>query len=437
MNTPAITLSHVYKQYHLKGHNYCDALRDITLTLERGEIVGLIGSNGAGKSTLLKIMSKITAPTTGTIVSTGRIGSLLEVGTLFHPDLSGKENVLFTARLLGMSRQSAQESLTAIFSFADIQEGFINTPIRHYSTGMTLRLAFALLVIAQPDILIIDEAFAVGDAVFQKKCIDEFMRIAKSGKTIVLASHDMPLLKRITTRCIHLEHGSIVEDGTPTDVIAKYLQHESVLAHTKEAMSIKKIRHKYDERLSLSLKEYLLYHQQNIHFAQSSWLTHESTRNPLDAWIYQEIFTTVQPDIVLEIGSYSKGNTLYLKNLLTLIGTGEVISIPQNDTSMYEDVRQRCEYKEVLVIHGGPHDSASVLRDLERYAPLVSVGSYYIVEDTIIDLFNWGDSIGSPTPGPLDAVLTFLEHHSEFQIDTTRERYLATYHPYGFLKKIR
>lgn len=203
------------------------ALRDVSLKIAHGEIVGLIGVNGAGKSTLLKILSRITAPTTGRVVLHGRVGSLLEVGTGFHPELTGHENIFLNGAILGMSRQEVRERLDDIIAFAEM-ERFIHTPVKRYSSGMTVRLAFAVAAHLESEIMIVDEVLAVGDAAFQKKCIDKMRDVAGAGRTIILVSHNLSTISRICERGIWMDQGKVRMDGDVLDVIEQYERSSSV-----------------------------------------------------------------------------------------------------------------------------------------------------------------------------------------------------------------
>jgi lipopolysaccharide transport system ATP-binding protein len=192
------------------------ALKDISFTIEPGEVVGIIGRNGAGKSTLLKILSRVTEPTIGRVQLYGRIGSLLEVGTGFHPELTGRENVFLNGAILGMTRIEIQRKFEEIVAFSEIEK-FIDTPVKWYSTGMYLRLAFAVAAHFEPEILIIDEVLAVGDANFQEKCLNKMNDLRRGGRTILFVSHNMAAVSRLCKRVISLSEGMIVSDG-PTAV---------------------------------------------------------------------------------------------------------------------------------------------------------------------------------------------------------------------------
>jgi len=207
------------------------ALRNVSFEVAEGEVVGVIGRNGAGKSTLLKIISRITPPTEGRVRVRGRVGSLLEVGTGFHPELTGRENVFLSGAVLGMRKADIVRQLDQIVDFAGI-ERFLDTPIKRYSTGMYLRLAFAVAAHLETDILLVDEVLAVGDAEFQRKCLGRMAEIGATGRTVLFVSHSMPSLLRLCPRLILLDRGGVVADGVAHEVVRTYL--ESGLATAAE-----------------------------------------------------------------------------------------------------------------------------------------------------------------------------------------------------------
>jgi len=200
------------------------ALRDVGFEVATGEAVGIIGRNGAGKSTLLKILSRITEPTTGRIDLYGRVGSLLEVGTGFHPELTGRENIFLNGAILGMQRVEIERKFDEIVSFAEI-ERFLDTPVKRYSSGMYMRLAFAVAAHLEPEILLVDEVLAVGDAQFQKKCLGKMGEVAREGRTVLFVSHNMMAVQNLCRRAIWLDGGQIVGSGESGQVVADYLQH--------------------------------------------------------------------------------------------------------------------------------------------------------------------------------------------------------------------
>ena len=206
--------------------DYVWALKDINFEVKQGEVLGIIGKNGAGKSTLLKILSKITSPTTGSIKSRGRVASLLEVGTGFHGEMTGRENIFLNGAILGMTKKEITAKLDEIIDFSGC-ERYIDTPVKRYSSGMTVRLAFAVAAFLEPDILIIDEVLAVGDAEFQKKAIGKMQEISKGeGRTVLFVSHNMDAVMRLCTKAMLLKDGTILEYGSTAKIIDSYLKSE-------------------------------------------------------------------------------------------------------------------------------------------------------------------------------------------------------------------
>ena len=203
------------------------ALKDVSLEVREGEVLGLIGRNGAGKTTLLKILSRITKPTRGWAEIRGRVGSLLEVGTGFHPELTGRENTFLSGAILGMGKSEIKSKFDEIVAFAELEQ-FIDTPVKHYSSGMYVRLAFAVAAHLEPEILFVDEVLAVGDAAFQKKCLGKMGNVARQGRTILFVSHNMPALKRLCTRVVWLNGGQVIDGGDPRKVIDHYLQTNAI-----------------------------------------------------------------------------------------------------------------------------------------------------------------------------------------------------------------
>jgi len=241
---PILEVHHLAKKYRIKhlpggylslrerilsalkfGHTVLEdfwAINDVSFEVQPGESIGIIGRNGAGKSTLLKILSKITPPTKGKIVTRGRMASLLEVGTGFHPELTGRENIFFNGSLLGMKRKEIELKFAEIVEFSGVEK-FLDTPLKHYSSGMQLRLAFSVAAFLEPEILIIDEVLAVGDAEFQKKCLGKMEDVSKSGRTILFVSHNMGAIKQLCTKCILLANGSIDFIGEVQEATSRYL----------------------------------------------------------------------------------------------------------------------------------------------------------------------------------------------------------------------
>ncbi|MDQ5846688.1 MAG: polysaccharide ABC transporter ATP-binding protein, partial [Acidobacteriota bacterium] len=199
------------------------ALDNVSFDVQAGEVVGIIGRNGAGKSTLLKILSRITEPTAGRVELWGRVGSLLEVGTGFHPELTGRENIFLNGAILGMKRAEIERKFDEIVAFAEV-ERFIDTPVKRYSSGMFLRLAFAVAAHLEPEILVVDEVLAVGDASFQKKCLGKMSDVAKAGRTVLFVSHNMGAIQGLCERALWLAGGKLVGQGEANQVVAEYME---------------------------------------------------------------------------------------------------------------------------------------------------------------------------------------------------------------------
>ena len=198
------------------------ALKDVSFEVKRGEVVGIIGRNGAGKSTLLKILSRITEPTEGQVAIYGRVSSLLEVGTGFHPELTGRENIYLNGAILGMRRAEIERQFDKIVAFAEVDK-FLNTPVKHYSSGMYLRLAFAVAAHLEPEILLVDEVLAVGDAAFQKKCLGKMENVAQEGRTVLFVSHNMGAIDSLCESCFWLDDGTLKLQGRTNEVIDTYM----------------------------------------------------------------------------------------------------------------------------------------------------------------------------------------------------------------------
>jgi len=199
------------------------ALRDVSFSVHEGEVVGIIGRNGAGKSTLLKILTRITPPTEGSIIMRGRVASLLEVGTGFHPELTGRENVYLNGAVLGMSHAEVRRKFDEILAFSEVEK-FIDTPVKHYSSGMYVRLAFSVAAHLEPEILLVDEVLAVGDAEFQKKCLGKMGDVAKGGRTVLFVSHNLIAVQSLCENAVWLDRGSLFREGKSSQVVAEYLR---------------------------------------------------------------------------------------------------------------------------------------------------------------------------------------------------------------------
>ncbi|HZW05052.1 MAG TPA: polysaccharide ABC transporter ATP-binding protein [Anaerolineaceae bacterium] len=222
------TVQNIFNSNHADDNGLTDradsiwALRDVNFEVRRGEVIGVIGHNGAGKSTLLKILTRITEPTRGTVDLWGRVGSLLEVGTGFHKELTGAENVYLNGAILGMTRAEIDHKFDEIVEFAEVEK-FIHTPVKYYSSGMAVRLAFAVAAHLEPEILLVDEVLAVGDASFQRKCLAKMEEVGQEGRTVLFVSHHMPHITRLCERTVLLKDGTVLADGPTNEVVADYL----------------------------------------------------------------------------------------------------------------------------------------------------------------------------------------------------------------------
>ena len=215
------------------------AVKDLSFEVKQGEVLGIIGRNGAGKSTLLKILSKITPPTSGQIMLRGRVSSLLEVGTGFHQELTGRENVYLNGTILGMRKKEVDRKFDEIVNFSGVEK-FLDTPVKRYSSGMRVRLAFAVAAHLEPEILIIDEVLAVGDAQFQKKCLNKMQEVGQEGRTVLFVSHNMPAVTRMCERAILLHNGQLKQDGIASEVVSEYLSTGLGMSNIKEWADITK-----------------------------------------------------------------------------------------------------------------------------------------------------------------------------------------------------
>ncbi len=241
MTDTAIQIEHLSKRYRLgastgiaqllRRGSHLDALHDVSFEVARGEAIGIIGRNGAGKSTLLKILSQITPPSSGRVMLRGRVASLLEVGTGFHPELSGRENIYLNGSLLGLKRREIKAKFDQITEFSGV-EHFLDTPVKRYSSGMRVRLAFAVAAHLEPEILVVDEVLAVGDAAFQQKCIGKMQDVASGGRTVLFVSHNMGAVTALCSQAVLLESGRLQQMGPSTEIVRAYQSHASHIAET-------------------------------------------------------------------------------------------------------------------------------------------------------------------------------------------------------------
>ncbi len=251
---PYLKIGEVNDRTTLGDSDYVWALKDIKFEVQQGEVLGIIGKNGAGKSTLLKLLSRVTAPSTGKIICHGRIASLLEVGTGFHPELTGRENIFLNGAILGMTKKEIASKFDEIVDFAGCQK-YIETPVKRYSSGMYVRLAFAVAAHLEPDILIVDEVLAVGDAEFQKKAIGKMQDVSNnSGRTVLFVSHNMAAVKSLCTRALVLENGVIAFEGKTDDAVSFYLKGGSNLMNSRNFESL--INHEIFKLHEIKIKNF-------------------------------------------------------------------------------------------------------------------------------------------------------------------------------------
>lgn len=224
---PALLLARENRRTQKGDSEYVWALKDVNFEVAHGDVLGIVGKNGAGKSTLLKVLSKVTAPTTGTLTINGRIASLLEVGTGFHPELSGRENIYLNGHILGMNKAEIDSKFDEIVDFAGV-ERYLETPVKRYSSGMYVRLAFAVAAHLEPEILIVDEVLAVGDAEFQRKCLGKMRDVSsKQGRTILFVSHNMDAISRLCNKCMYMKYGTVQSIGSTDSIIQQYISSET------------------------------------------------------------------------------------------------------------------------------------------------------------------------------------------------------------------
>jgi len=296
------------------------ALKDVTFDVQQCEVLGIIGRNGAGKSTLLKILSKITEPTEGVIRIRGRVGSLLEVGTGFHPELSGRENIYMNGAILGMSRSEIKRKFDEIVAFAEIEK-FIDTPVKRYSSGMYVRLAFAVAAHLEPEILLIDEVLAVGDATFQKKCLGKMGDITKEGRTILFISHNMSAIQTLCKRVIYLDTGMIVGNGDPSDQISNYLNAHQNIKQINSQTSIKLGQDFYLQEFILNPNP--IESGSPLNFKIKFWSSHPCQISELAILIYSEL------GIRISILDLRKSDGYFnLNGINPILIQGEIKSLP-------------------------------------------------------------------------------------------------------------
>ena len=324
-----------------KPTNTFYALDDVSFNVNPGESIGIIGKNGAGKSTLLKILSKITPPTSGRIISRGRIASLLEVGTGFHPELSGRENIFMNGSILGMRKQEIAKHFDAIVEFSGVEK-FIDTPLKRYSSGMQLRLAFAVAAHLEPEVLVIDEVLAVGDAEFQKKCLGKMNEVSKSGRTVLFVSHDMNAIEQLCSKTIILQKGKLKAYGDTHQLINAYLNEDNNYEKSNVSLS----ENVFLEQMSFDTNDF--YSGEDLHFSVKLRFTHlRPVVNDFCILIYSLKGTRVG---IIDLRPHLHKMTV-AENHLTLQGSLQNFNLVEGEYSLGLFCNINDERKEILDVN--------------------------------------------------------------------------------------
>ena len=324
-----------------KPTNTFYALDDVSFNVNPGESIGIIGKNGAGKSTLLKILSKITPPTSGRIISRGRIASLLEVGTGFHPELSGRENIFMNGSILGMRKQEIAKHFDAIVEFSGVEK-FIDTPLKRYSSGMQLRLAFAVAAHLEPEVLVIDEVLAVGDAEFQKKCLGKMNEVSKSGRTVLFVSHDMNAIEQLCSKTIILQKGKLKAYGDTHQLINAYLNEDNNYEKSNVSLS----ENVFLEQMSFDTNDF--YSGEDLHFFVKLRFTHlRPVVNDFCILIYSLKGTRVG---IIDLRPHLHKMTV-AENHLTLQGSLQNFNLVEGEYSLGLFCNINDERKEILDVN--------------------------------------------------------------------------------------
>jgi lipopolysaccharide transport system ATP-binding protein len=324
-----------------KPTNTFYALNDVSFNVNPGESIGIIGKNGAGKSTLLKILSKITPPTSGRIISRGRIASLLEVGTGFHPELSGRENIFMNGSILGMRKQEIAKHFDAIVEFSGVEK-FIDTPLKRYSSGMQLRLAFAVAAHLEPEVLVIDEVLAVGDAEFQKKCLGKMNEVSKSGRTVLFVSHDMNAIEQLCSKTIILQKGKLEAYGDTHQLINAYLNEDNNYEKSNVSLS----ENVFLEQMSFDTNDF--YSGEDLHFSVKLRFTHlRPVVNDFCILIYSLKGTRVG---IIDLRPHLHKMTV-TENHLTLQGSLQNFNLVEGEYSLGLFCNINDERKEILDVN--------------------------------------------------------------------------------------
>ncbi|MEP0911420.1 ABC transporter ATP-binding protein [Leptolyngbya sp. GB1-A1] len=348
-------------------------LKDLSFEIKQGECVGIIGRNGAGKSTLLKILSRITEPTTGRIRIKGRVASLLEVGTGFHPELTGRENIYLNGAILGMTKVEIKRKFDEIVAFAEVEK-FLDTPVKHYSSGMYVRLAFAVAAHLEPEILIVDEVLAVGDAQFQRKCLGKMESVGKEGRTVLFVSHQMSAVESLCNRAILLQSGQLYLDSGPQAVIQSYLESSHIIAHQ---VPLKKRTDRQGNN-KVKFSSFRILDENGVEVTAL-----QSGKDYCFEVGYKNILDNILNNITLSIDFHDERNTrvMMLKNKFT----NDLFHLTPGDGHFY------CKIKDLPLANG-----------TYRIALFLSIGDNEIldyIEDAVSIDVDGGDFFGTGSPG--------------------------------------
>jgi lipopolysaccharide transport system ATP-binding protein len=342
------------------------ALRGLDLEVRPGEVLGIIGKNGSGKSTLLKILARVTEPSTGFADVTGQVGSLLEVGTGFHAELTGRQNVYLNGSIMGMSREQISKRFDEIVSFAEV-ESFIDTPVKHYSSGMYMRLAFSVAAHMECNILIVDEVLAVGDAHFQRKCLARIDSEVKSGKTVLFVSHNTSTIMQVCSRCVLFEGGRLIEDGLPQPVVEKYISRSSPVITARS----------YDEtNAPTSLERTLRLWAFRVVSAEGYAITHYDVKEPVIFEMEWDVLESRYPlDVQLSVRHESGVIVFASVDNLDSPWRGRIPPVGR--------YRARCVIPANFLNEGMfmVDFSVSAMSRSSEYASCVDAGSFYVVDD--------------------------------------------------------
>jgi lipopolysaccharide transport system ATP-binding protein len=382
------------------------AVKDVSFEVEQGDIVGIIGRNGAGKSTLLKLLSRVTEPTTGRIELYGRLGSLLEVGTGFHPELSGRENIYLNGAILGMTRREIASKFDEIVAFAEV-ERFIDTAVKHFSSGMYLRLAFAVAAHLEPEILIVDEVLAVGDARFQRKCLDKMEDVSHQGRTVLFVSHNMAAITRLCPRAIMLEEGGVALDGPSSKVVTAYLDAGITVTAQREWPDIQRAPGDSDVRMRAV--------RVRNHEGQVS--------ETID--IRHPAYIEIEYDVLRPGNRLSAGIICKNEEGLSLFSSGDL----SPDAVFSQDPNATGRYSAVCTVPGNMLAEGGVIVTAAIYAILESATPHAIEHDAVRFLVvesSEADTARGLYTGPVAGVMRPLLHWQTTRVQPAAEELVKT-----------